>query len=175
MRLFRSSFLIFVLANAITAGNKNPGDYPLRIHVLRRTETTFYHSRMEEETKGQGRANLFENGEPRGVDFEFDCSKKLPTSSGFETFPAKWKKPNLELIVLIPEFGKAGNYSSCKFEVQMKDFAYFNHNGVLNTEPTAMYKKWMTEHDYDPEHGKDLPTLTKPSAPEPATPAKPPL
>ena len=174
MRLCRSSLLIFVLAAAGMAGSKNPGDYPLRIHVFRRTETTFYHSRMEEETKGQGRANLFENGEVRGVDFAFDCSKNLPTSSGFETFPAKWKKPNQELMVLIPEFGKTGTYSTCKFEVQMKDFAYFNRNGVLNTEPAAMYKKWMVEHDYDPEHGRDVPTPTQPSAPAATMPAKPP-
>ncbi len=173
MRLYRCSLVIFVLAGAVMAGSKKLGDYPLRIHVYRRTATTFYHSRIEEETKGQGRANLFENGEPRGLDFEFECSKILPTSSGFETFPARWKKPNQELIVLIPEFGKTGSYSTCKFEVQMKDFAYFGRNGVLNTEPTAMFKKWMTEHDYDPERGKDMPTPTKRSAPEPAVPAKP--
>ena len=96
---------------------------------------------VAEEAKGEGRANLFENGEPRGVDFQFDCGKPLPTSSGFETFAARWKKPNEELIVLIPEFGKANSYFTCRLEVQIKDFAYFSRNGVLNTEPIEAFRQ----------------------------------
>ena len=127
---------------------------------------------MAEEAKGDGRANLFEGGEPKGVDFEFACSEKLKTSSGYETFPAKWKKPNEELVILQPEFGKANSYSSCKLKVQMKDFAYVTRNGNLSMEPTASFKQWMVAHDYDPEHGKDTPTPSKAAAaPEAATPA----
>jgi hypothetical protein len=146
VRISIALVLIFILTPALKAGPKSLADYPLRIYVFRRTETTFYHNRMPEETKGEGRANLFENDEPRGVDFEFDCSERLQTSSGFETFPAKWKKPKKELIVLMPEFGKEGSYSTCKFKVQMKDFAYYVHNGVLGTEPTDVFKQWMTKH-----------------------------
>jgi hypothetical protein len=158
MRLAVSFLTILFLAPVLPAENKDLATYPLRIHIFRRAETTFYHGRVTEEAKGEGRANLFENGEPKGLDFEFDCSEKLKTSSGFETFPAKWKKPNQELLVLMPEFGKPGTYSSCKFKVQMKNFTYFNRNGMLANEPTAAYKEWMTNHDYDPEHGKDTPT-----------------
>jgi hypothetical protein len=163
MRVFLRLLLLLPLA-AFTplshAESKNPADYPLRIHIFRRNETTFYQNRMAEETKGEGRANLFENGEPKGVDFQYDCSEKLQTSSGFETFPARWKKPNLELIVLMPEFGKQGSYSTCRLKVQMKDFTYYSHNGTLGTEPIESFKQWMTKHDYDPEHGKDTPTPT---------------
>ena len=109
MRVFLRLMLLLPLAAFAPlshADSRNPADYPPRIHIFRRNETTFYQNRMAEETKGEGRANLFENGEPKGVDFQFDCSEKLQTSSGYETFPAKWKKPNLELIVLMPEFGK---------------------------------------------------------------------
>ena len=168
------ALLLLAVAPAIHAESKNPADYPLRIHIFRRTETTFYHHRVEEEAKGEGRANLFEQGEPRGIDFEFECSEKLKTSSGFETFPAKWKKPNEELVVLLPEFGKVGSYSTCKFKVQMKDFAYFTHNGTLSTEPSADFKHWMMTHAYDPEHGKDVPTApAKAEGSAPATAAKP--
>lgn len=143
------------------AESKNPADYPLRIHVFRRSETTFYVHRATDEVKGEGRANLFENGEPKGVDFQFDCDQKLQTSSGAETFPARWKKPGEELVVLQPQFGKANSYTTCKFKVQMKDFAYFSHNGTLNTEPVADFKAWMVKHDYDPEHGKTVPVPSK--------------
>ena len=154
---------------AAQAESRNPADYPLRIHIFRRSETTFYHSRVAEEAKGDGRANLFEGGEPKGLDFEFECSEKLKTSSGYETFPAKWKKPNEELVILQPEFGKANSYSTCKLKVQMKEFAYVTHNGNLSMEPTATFKQWMLTHDYDPEHGKEAPTAGKPATPAAAS------
>lgn len=64
------------------AESHNPADYPLRIHIYRRNETTFYHNHETEEAKGEGRANLFEGGQPKGLDFQFECDKKLQTSSG---------------------------------------------------------------------------------------------
>ena len=161
-----------LLGPSASAESRNISDYPLRIHIFRRSETTFYQHRVPDEARGDGRANLFEGGQPKGIDFAFDCSEKLQTSSGFETFPARWKKPNEELIVLQPEFGKAGSYSTCKLKVQIKDFAYFSRNGNLNTEPAADFKHWMTEHAYDPEHGQNTPTPSKPaSTPAPAAPA----
>ena len=154
-RLLSLAALLF--AASVLAEDRNPADYPLRIHIFRRAETTFYYHHSTDEAKGEGRANLFENGEPKGVDFQFECSEKLQTSSGYETFPARWKKPNEELVVLLPEFGKPNSFNTCHFKVMMKDFAYYSHNGVLNTEPSSAFKAWMTKHEYDPEHGKSTP------------------
>jgi hypothetical protein len=67
----------------------------------------------------------------------------------------------------MPEFGKPGHYSSCKFKVEMKDFAYYSRNGILTTEPIATDKQWMTQHQYDLEHGKDTPTPSAPAIPKP--------
>jgi len=153
-------------APAMHAESHNPADYPLRIHIYRRNETTFYHNRQTEEAKGEGRANLFEGGEPRGIDFQFECDTRLQTSSGFETFPAKWKRPGQELVILQPRFGKS-SYDTCKLKVMVKDFVYLIHNGNLTTEPADVFKQWMTKHDYDPERGKNTPTLTAPSATSP--------
>ena len=167
MRFTRPAVLTaFLFANAallptMQAESKNPADYPLRVHIFRRSETTFYHQHVAEEAKGEGRANLFEGGEPKGIDFQFECSEKLQTSSGYETFPAKWKKPNEELVILQPQFGKPNSYDTCKLKVQLKAFAYFSRDGNLNSEPTADFKRWMLAHDYDPEHGKDTPTPSK--------------
>ncbi len=154
--------LLFLAALPVVAESHNPTDYPLRIHIYRRNETTFYHNRQAEEAKGEGRANLFEGGEPKGVDFQFECDQKLQSSSGFETFPAKWKKPGQELVILQPQFGKAG-YDTCRLKVQMKDFVYVVHNGTLSSEPTDMFKQWMSKHDYDPEHGKNTPAQLAPA------------
>jgi hypothetical protein len=150
-------FLCLLTPIVLHAESKNPADYPLRIHILGKDQTTFYHHRYAEESKGEGRANIFENSEARGADFTFDCSEKLKASFGFETYPAKWKKPNQELTVLLPVFGKAGSYFTCNLKTDLKDFAYTMHQGKMVSEPVAEYKKWMIKHDYDPEHGKSTP------------------
>lgn len=142
---------------ALIAESKNPADYPLRIHIFNRSQTTWYHYRVNDESKGDGRANLFENGEPKGIDFSYDCSEKIRASFGYETYPARWKKPGRELVVLFPVFGKSGAYFTCDLKTDVKDFAYFSHDGRMGSEPVANFKAWMTKHEYDPEHGKDTP------------------
>ncbi len=54
IRLARSlgACLMFA-ATASLAESKNPADYPLRVHIFARSETTFYHNRMAEESKGE--------------------------------------------------------------------------------------------------------------------------
>ncbi len=169
------------------AESKNPGDYPLRLHIFARSETNFYHNRLEDEAKGDGRANLFANGEVHALDFNFDCGEKVKSSFGYETYPAKWKKPNQELVVLMPVFGKTGSYFTCNFKTDVKDYAYTMHDGRMSSEPIADYEAWMAKHNYDPEHGKIVPvklqTETAPggtpaatgsSAPASTTPGTPP-
>ena len=166
-RVFAAMILVQMLSFApvLRAESHNPTDYPLRLHIYRRNETTFYHNRQAEEAKGEGHANLFEGSEPKGIDFQFECDQKLQASSGFETFPAKWKKPGQELVILQPQFGKSG-FDTCRLKVMIKDFVYVTRNGNLATEPSDMFKQWMLKHDYDPEHGKNFPTqLASPTPP----------
>ena len=89
MRLF-AAFVIFTslasIAPAIHAESHNPSDYPLRVHIYRRNETTFYQNRQAQEAKGEGRANLFEGGQPKGIDFQFECDtscRPRPVSKPF--------------------------------------------------------------------------------------------
>ena len=151
-------FLALLAAVPACADSKNPADYPLRLHIFTATGVTFYHNRVPDETRGDGRANLFENGEARGADISFVCSEKVKPSFGFETYPAKWRKKGQELVVLFPVLGKSSSYFTCTLKTQLKDYAYFLHEGRLDSEPTAEYKAWMQSHDYDPEHGKNTPT-----------------
>ncbi len=149
-------------ATGALAESKNPADYPLRLHIFGRNEVTFYHNRFPDEAKGDGRANLYEKGEPHGVDFNFDCDHKLRTSFGYETYPARWKKPGVELVVLMPIFGQAGQFYTCTFHTDVKNFAYGMKGGSLFSEPSDKFKEWMVKHNYDPEHGKDMPTQAEP-------------
>jgi hypothetical protein len=90
LRFTRSLSLCLLLATTtLNAESKNPSDYPLRVHIYGSDQTTFYHNRNLDESKGEGRASLFENGEARGLDFSYECWAKLKPSFGYETYPAK--------------------------------------------------------------------------------------
>jgi hypothetical protein len=175
MRLAATLALAVIGANGLHAmgESKNPADYPLRFHVFGRNETNFYHYRVQDEAKGDGRADLYEGGSAKGVDFSFDCDHPIRASFGYETYPARWKKPGKQLVVLLPVFGEAGKFFTCTFSTDVKDFAYSRQrNGGLGQESIEDFKAWMTRVDYDPEHGKNMPKRpAATSADAPATPA----
>jgi len=166
MRFARLACLSVLLVPGLSiAESKILADYPLRIHIFNRSETNFYHNRYQDEAKGEGHANLFENSVAHGVDFSFDCSEKIHSSFGYETYPAKWKKPGQELVVLFPVFGKAGSFFTCNLTTDVKDFAYATHNHSMKSESVEEFKAWMVKHNYDPEHGKNMPTQQPGDAP----------
>lgn len=139
---------------AVAAG-ANIADYPLRVHVYQ----TRWQKHPGGEVEGEGRANLFEHGQPRAFDYTFRCSELFRASMGWETYPARWKTRDGELELLIPVAGKPGESHGCPLKVVMKkDAAYYKRNGQLNEEPAAVFKAWMEKHNYDPEHGKNQPT-----------------
>lgn len=160
-----------LLSTAALAGGHNAADYPLRVHIFNFNSHSHYYERSVEYVDGEGRANLYENGEPRGFDFSYRCGERLRGSAGFETYMARWKKPGRALEILEPRFGNPGAMDSCELKVDMKDTVYYRHNGGLDEEPAAVFKKWMDKHQYDPEHGKNEPVAPVPeagSAPAPA-------
>lgn len=74
-------------------------------------------------------------------------------SMGYETYPARWKKPGKEIQILLPADGGA-----CDLKVEVKpSVVYHRRKGSLEEVPAAKYKEWMVKHQYDPEHGMDLP------------------
>ena len=151
-------FFLLSGATMTNADSKNIADYTLRIRVFSKDSTTFYHNRVEEESKGEGRGDIFEGPDVHGVDFNFACDEKFKASFEYETYPARWKKPGQVLTVLLPIFGKSNTYFTCNFSTDVKDFVYVRHNGKLSSEPEARYQAWMAKHDYDPVHGKQSPT-----------------
>ena len=74
-------------------------------------------------------------------------------SVGYETYFARWKKPGKSLEVLLPVMGKPGAAETCELKVEMKNVAYYRHNGAIEEEPEAAFKDWMDKHQYDPEKG----------------------
>jgi hypothetical protein len=151
-----------LLSTAALAGGRTVADYPLRVHIYEHSGHSYYWHQSLDAVDGEGRANLFENGTPRGFDFGYRCADRLRSSPGYETYPARWKKPGKDLEILLPEFGKPGAMEVCELKVDMKDTAYYKHNGLLNEEPAEKFKEWMDKHQYDPEHGKNEPMALGP-------------
>ena len=166
-----------LLCSMDVAAKPNAADYPLRVHVFAFNGTAHYHGQSLDQVDGEGRANLYENSEPKGFDFNYSCGNRLRVSAGFETYPARWKKNGQTLEILLPEFGKPNALESCELKVIMKDQAYVRRNGLLSEEPVAVYKDWMLKHKYDPEHGlnepvrlqHDMPAAAQPAAGAPGT------
>jgi hypothetical protein len=142
-----------LFSSAVLAGSHNPADFPLRVHIYTHNGVSHYLDQSLQRVDGEGRANLFENGEPRGFDYRYSCENRLMNSEGFETYPARWRKPGKELEILLPAMGGV-----CDLKVEMKpDIVYHKQKGTLSEEPAAKYKAWMTKVKYDPEHGKNQP------------------
>lgn len=148
---------LLLSASMLNGESKNPADYALRIRIYSKDATNFYSRTIMEESKGEGRANLFEGDDVHGADFNFSCSEKLKASFGYETYVAKWKKPDKVLTVLLPVMGKANTFTACDLNVALKDNVYKRSNGRMGEEPAAKYKAWMVKHNYDPVHGKNTP------------------
>lgn len=180
MRLSRlmSAALCFLCVPAFAQSTKK-ADYPLRLHVFAENPLAAYRGQVEESLSGKGRANLFEKGTAHAVDYTYACTDKVRPTQGADTYPAKWKTPGHELVVLLPATNKQGMFFPCTFHAQVKAFAYISTNGIIGQESAADFKAWMVKHQYDPEHDKDAVDMTratpppnkgaapKPSAPKP--------
>lgn len=156
---------VFALLSTAAFAGHNVADYPLRVHIFAHNSHSHYYRQVLETVDGEGRANLYENGEPRGFEYSYRCGERLRNSSGFETFPARWRKQGRSLEILMPKLGQPEKMDACELKVEMKDFAYYWRQGAIQTEPVEAFKEWMEKHQYDPEHGKNEPVRT---AAEPA-------
>jgi len=173
-RVFLNAFaglaICFLFSIAAQAGKLNPADFPLRVHIFTHNGVSHYYDRSLEEVDGEGRANLYENGEPHGFDYSYHCSERLINSIGYDTYLARWKKPGRLMEIYQPLAGR-----TCELKVDVKpDMVYRKHNGVVNEEPASVFKSWMVKHQYDPEHGLSEPVKADPDPPAaPGTSATP--
>jgi len=146
------------------AGKPDPDNYPLRVHVFKNTQKS-RHTRQNkgdpegpDYLDGMGVADLFENGEPRGFQFTYNCMDVVRESGGYSTIPARWKKKEKTLELLAPEPGKPWNGETCDLKTEMRPgLAFILKNDSMAEESAAALKEWMAKHEYDPEKGKDAP------------------
>lgn len=175
MRLFRFMpvALCLVTLPAFAQSTKK-ADYPLRLHIFAEDPLAAYRGKVEESLSGKGRANLFEKGMPHAVDYTYACPDKVRPTQGADTYPAKWKTPGQELVVLMPSTTKQGEFFPCTFHTQVRTFAYISTNGIIGQESAQDFKAWMTKHQYDPEHDKDAVDMERATPPTDKSAAPPP-
>ena len=159
-----------ILSTAAWAGRVNPADFPLRVHIVARNGFRHYYRSALDAVDGMGVADLFENGQPLGFNFTYNCGQPITPQTAYETYMARWKKQGRSIEILEPVIGgKPGEMNSCELKVTMKqDTVYIRHNGGVAEEPAARFKEWMVKHEYDPEHGKDEPVNLSAGQPAPA-------
>jgi hypothetical protein len=169
--------ICFLFSLSASAGKFSAGDFPLRVLILFRNGNRHYHGMGAgmsslDAVDGLGQADLFENGEPTGFDFNYTCSQPITPMPEFQTFMARWKKQGRILQIVMPVMGgKPGDMNSCDLNVNLKQgAAYFRRNSAVAEETSAQFKEWMAKHQYDPEHGKEMPVA---AAGEPAHEAAP--
>jgi hypothetical protein len=164
-RLSAFAAILLLLSPALAAKFK-PADYPMRVHIVARNGIRHYYhpgywggGASLDQVDGLGAANLFENGQPKGFDFNYNCGQPLTPQNGYETFPARWKKQDRVLEIMMPKMGaKPDDMNSCELKVAMKpDTVYIRRNGAVAEEPAARFKQWMDRHQYDPERGMNEP------------------
>jgi hypothetical protein len=151
-----------LISTVVLAGSRNPADFPLRVHIFSHNGVSHYYDTSLALVDGEGRANLYENGEPRAFDYSYRCESRLMNSIGYETYMARWKKQGKTLELLQPVTGK-----TCELKIDLKEaLAYHKHKGSVLEEPAAKFKEWMVRHQYDPEHGMNQPVSAAPTAGE---------
>ena len=157
-----AGYLVF--SGVVLARGPDPADYPLRVHILKNSSRSRHgrESKSFSETPdyldGEGGADLFERGQPLGFQFKYSCIDPLRASEAYATNPARWKKSDKTIEILVPQPGKPWNLEGCDLQVVMlrPGLAYFwnpDDERVVE-ESAAKFKEWIMKHQYDPE--KDL-------------------
>jgi hypothetical protein len=177
----RRAFLValgligFCLFPATRSFAKDADDFPLRVVIFRNTE----HGRHTREFKsfnetqdyldGIGQADLFENSMPVAFEYNYSCMPGMRISGGYEAFPARWRKRDKTLEILVPEPGKPWNNESCVLHATMQPAMvfYWSDDDDVMQEPAAKFKEWMVKHQFDPENGKVMPIEADPAAAPP--------
>jgi len=162
----------FCVLSAMQAFAKDADDFPLRVVIFRNAE----HGRHTREAKsfndtpdyldGMGQADLFENSMPQAFEYTYSCMPGVRPSGGYEAFPARWKKRDKTLEILVPEPGKPWNNVSCVLHatIQPGIALFWSNDDDVMQEPTTKFKEWMVKHQFDPENGKVMPIEAEPVA-----------
>ncbi|MGO8719540.1 MAG: hypothetical protein ACLQMO_10015 [Acidobacteriaceae bacterium] len=88
----------------------------------------------------------------RDMDFEFACSAPVRHTFGPDTYPARYGKNPLEVVVVLPEMG-TDKGKECTLKIEMKDFVYQGGpGGALYAVPLTGGPPTQIQEDGDGNH-----------------------
>jgi len=114
---------------ALSVAAKNLDEYPLRIHIV---QTRWHHygsSKFHYSYEGEGRGNVEDGQSIQAFDYSYGCSAAVERTIVGAAYPGKWKKPQTQLSLLIPELGQAGKYHECELKTNVLPGIYVNGPG----------------------------------------------
>jgi hypothetical protein len=123
-----SLILFFLLLPSVALPAKDLSDYPLRVEIL------WDHQEVFNVTPGtpmptfihrvNGLGNVKDGRTLHAFDFESQCSAAIGSAPLNQPYFAKWKKPQLELEILMPDIGHEGKYTPCRMDTAVRKGVY---------------------------------------------------
>jgi hypothetical protein len=111
----------------VTLSAKDTRDYPLKVEILWNHwerynlgggEFPYFVHRVN------GRGNVTDGRTVHAFDFEYKGQENIASAPLSQTFLARWKKPQQELEILMPDVGHEGKYFACDMETLVRDGVY---------------------------------------------------
>jgi hypothetical protein len=140
----RLCLIIFVLlGSAVAVAAKDTKDYPLKVEILwnkweryrpypvREPETFFY--------RVDGQGNVMDGSMVHAIDFKYGDIIVARVTAVNQTYPARWKKPQRELEVQIPEIGHEGKYQTVSMDITVREGVYLGRGQGVHEVSQADY------------------------------------
>lgn len=141
----------FLLSSAVALAGKDTTDYPLKVELLDNTWTWYRPYPVREPGnvvyRVTGRGNIGDGSTKHAFDFDYECFTHARVTIQDQFYPGKWKKPQHELELLIPDIGKEGKYKACAVRTTVRDGVYVKSGGALIEKSQDDYKAWQAQQD----------------------------
>jgi TonB family protein len=120
--------LFSLISVAVFGGDKDVAKYPVRVHFVdmqsaTATTTNFagFGATSFGPTKGSGHGNIEAAGSWRGIDYSFECAERPDVNTAYD---ARWKKPDIRLVIVMPEIGNPKKDKECELKTTVRDVVY---------------------------------------------------
>jgi hypothetical protein len=136
--------IFFLLSPALALSAKDTGDYPLKVEILWNhweRYNLFANSQFPDfQYKVNGRGNVTEGSAVHAFDFEYNGRVNIASVPLEQTFLARWKKPQQQLEILMPNVGHEGKYFACDIETLVHEGVYAGKGSSVHEVSQADYK-----------------------------------
>ena len=135
--------IFFLLSPALALSAKDTSDYPLKVEILWHHWERYNLSTNSQfpyfQYKVNGHGNITDGNTVHAFDFEYKGSENIASVPLGQTFLARWKKPQLQLEILMPNVGHEGKYFACDMETLVREGVYAGRGSGVHEISQADY------------------------------------